>query len=352
VPSNTFADVDGDDLDYSAVVVDDSGQPLASQPSWLIFDRITRTFSGNPPLSFVGYLNIKLIASDGFASASDTFKLTITAASKPAVIGDPSDSSVIEDVGIINGKLSASGTISISDENAGEAAFQTSVLSTKGNLGSLALKSDGTYTYSVLNRATQELGDGMTKVDTFTIKSMDGTAKVISFTIVGANEVLTGTARDDKISGSNAHETINGLGGNDTLIGSAGNDKLYGGEGSDNLNGGPGADLLFGGSGRDTFIFTSVGDAGYGSNRDVIGDFASGFDTIDLRSIDANTKIGKDQAFTFVAQQSTSAVANSITWHQADGVTIVQGEVNGDSIADFQIQLAGVQSLSASNFVL
>ena len=105
-----------------------------------------------------------------------------------AVIGDPTVSAVTEDVGVVGGNLVAAGTISISDPDAGENAFQTSVQGQQGNLGALVLASDGSYTYTVANAATQSLGLGDTHIDTFTITSVDGTTKQISFTINGAND--------------------------------------------------------------------------------------------------------------------------------------------------------------------
>jgi VCBS repeat-containing protein len=55
-------------------------------------------------------------------------------------------------------------------------------------LGTLALASDGTYVYSVANAQVQYLGEGETKVESFTIKSFDGTSKDVSFTILGVND--------------------------------------------------------------------------------------------------------------------------------------------------------------------
>ncbi len=60
--------------------------------------------------------------------------------------------------------------------------------STVGNLGSLVLAADGSYTYSVSNAAVQYLQAGEQKTETFTIKSADGTAKDVSFTITGADD--------------------------------------------------------------------------------------------------------------------------------------------------------------------
>ena len=109
-----------------------------------------------------------------------------SSANQPAVIGDPTNAVVTEDVG--GATLTASGTISVTDPDAGQAAFQTTTTPGAGDLGTLVLQSNGGYTYSVADSAVQYLGLGDTKVDTFTIKSVDGTTKVVSFTIEGAND--------------------------------------------------------------------------------------------------------------------------------------------------------------------
>jgi hypothetical protein len=85
--SNTFADVDaGTVLTYSATQGDDS--PL---PAWITFTAATRTFSGTPLLADVGTLSVKVTASDGALSVSDTFDIVIV----PAVpgLGPPPESS-------------------------------------------------------------------------------------------------------------------------------------------------------------------------------------------------------------------------------------------------------------------
>jgi VCBS repeat-containing protein len=107
-------------------------------------------------------------------------------ANTPAVIGNPDHATVTEDVG--GATLTAIGTISVTDPDAGQQAFQTTVMPGSGNLGSLNLQSTGSYTYSVADNLVQYLGLGESKVDTFTIKSVDGTSKVVSFTIQGAND--------------------------------------------------------------------------------------------------------------------------------------------------------------------
>jgi len=109
-----------------------------------------------------------------------------TVVNTPATIGDPTVSGVTEDANPTT--LTASGTIPISDPDPGQAAFQTTVVAAQGDLGALSLQSNGSYTYSVADSAVQYLGANDTKVDAFTIKSVDGTTKVVSFTIRGAND--------------------------------------------------------------------------------------------------------------------------------------------------------------------
>ena len=104
----------------------------------------------------------------------------------PAVIGTPTNRIVIEDTS--PQVLTASGTISISDANAGQAAFKTQVISANGDLGTLTLAANGSYTYSVADNAVQYLGAGDTKTDTFTVTSLDGTTKQVTFLIEGVND--------------------------------------------------------------------------------------------------------------------------------------------------------------------
>src|SRR4051794_19081 len=103
-----------------------------------------------------------------------------------AVIGTPTVHDVTEDAA--NPTLTATGSISITDADQGQAAFKISVTSSASNLGNLVIAANGTYTYSVADSAVQYLGAGDTKVDTFTVTSLDGTTKQISFTIHGVND--------------------------------------------------------------------------------------------------------------------------------------------------------------------
>ena len=75
-PTNTFADTDaGDTLTYTATQSDDS-----ALPAWLSFAPGTRTFSGTPATADVGTVSVKVTASDGTESVSDTFDIVVSAA--------------------------------------------------------------------------------------------------------------------------------------------------------------------------------------------------------------------------------------------------------------------------------
>src|SRR5204863_9001993 len=58
-----------------------------------------------------------------------------------------------------SGNLTASGAIPISDADQGQSAFQTAVTGAAGNLGSLSLAADGSYTYAVANAAVRSEED-------------------------------------------------------------------------------------------------------------------------------------------------------------------------------------------------
>ncbi|WP_439546592.1 putative Ig domain-containing protein [Sandarakinorhabdus sp.] len=74
VPVTTFSDVDNaaETLTLSAT----SGDGTAL-PAWLSFNPATRTFSGTPPQDFNGALDLRVTASDGELSVSDTFTLNV-----------------------------------------------------------------------------------------------------------------------------------------------------------------------------------------------------------------------------------------------------------------------------------
>ena len=154
------------------------------------------------------------------------------------------------------------------------------------------------------------------------------------------------------------NDTLIGGIGNDTLKGEAGNDTLKGDAGNDILVGGVGKDTMTGGANLDDFDFNAVAEMGKtAATRDVITDFTHLSDDIDLSTIDANGAAA-GHAFTFLAAKGAAftGAAGQLRWFQqgsgASAVTIVEGTINADKVADFQIQLTGLKTLTAADFIL
>ena len=140
------------------------------------------------------------------------------------------------------------------------------------------------------------------------------------------------------------------MNGAETFIGSNFNDALSGAKGDDRLAGGLGIDTLWGGDGNDTFIFAATAESGPTvATADVILDF-NGTDLIDLTAI--NVPNGQNNAFLF-GGENVSVVANSVTWYEDGGNTIVQLDNTNDTTADATIILKGTNhNLAAGDFLL
>ncbi|MBY0354728.1 MAG: DUF4347 domain-containing protein [Rickettsiales bacterium] len=70
--ANSFGELDGDTVTFSATLADGS-----ALPGWLSFDSSTRTFSGTPIDANVGVISVRVTATDVDGSAIDIFTITI-----------------------------------------------------------------------------------------------------------------------------------------------------------------------------------------------------------------------------------------------------------------------------------
>ena len=166
------------------------------------------------------------------------------------------------------------------------------------------------------------------------------------------NDRFTGTAGANRLAGFAGADRLVGLGGADRLEGGAGDDTLDGGVGNDRLIGGAGRDMLLGGTGSDIFVFENVSDSGIGALRDKINDFTQGEDKLDLSLIDAVAG-GGDDAFSLIGTARFHAVAGEIRYFNLSTHTIVEGDVDGNGVADFQIDITnGNFVLSEQDFML
>lgn len=158
-------------------------------------------------------------------------------------------------------------------------------------------------------------------------------------------EMAYGGSGDDWIFGSSANNLIEGNVGADRLFGGAGNDRINGGSGGDFIVGGLGRDLMEGGdASTDFFIYTSVKDSTVAfAGRDMIEDFVSGEDEIDLTRLIVPIDFRAQGSFTATGAAEVRYVQTGI------GV-IVQVDINGDGKTDMAIDLLGVTSLVATDF--
>lgn len=155
------------------------------------------------------------------------------------------------------------------------------------------------------------------------------------------------------LTGNELNNTIQGNAGPNVLLGSGGPDYLTGLDGNDTIDGGAGSDILLGSAGADFFRFSEVSHS-VPAAPDRINDFVTAVDKIDLVRVDANTLSSSDQAFTFIGANPFSGTAGELrAAQQADGRFEVQGDTNGDRVADFAVVVAaGGRALSAGDFIL
>ena len=122
------------------------------------------------------------------------------------------------------------------------------------------------------------------------------------------------------------------------IVAGAGANRIYGGYGKDTIYAGVGRDIMTGGPGADVFVFASSADAGLAAGRDMITDFTSGVDKIDLRAMH----------LTFIGTAGFSGKAGELRYIPG----YLTGDINGDGVNDFAIELPGVAALLGTDLFL
>jgi serralysin len=174
---------------------------------------------------------------------------------------------------------------------------------------------------------------------------------------------------NDRLYGGQGYDDLFGEDGDDTLYGGNDDDALWGGIGEDTLYGGSGADSLHGDDSfstpsRDTFKFTSTSDFGdvpvvdghiRAATWDVIDDFQSHIDVIDLEDIDASTILRGNNTFLWRGTGDfTASPEGEIRYQTVDdplshySYVVVYGDTDNDTDAEFGMVVYGVNHLDAA----
>ena len=173
----------------------------------------------------------------------------------------------------------------------------------------------------------------------------DGIDGVNTTVTLNLNEARYNNIENGYLSGT-AAINLGGSRADNVLIGNSAANSIYG------LGG---RDVMQGGGGADKFVFLTATDSGkIAATRDIIQDFVHGSDKIDLGAIDANGSATGLGTFNFQSVQGAafSGVAGQLHFFHFDNNTIIEGDINGDKIADFQIQLYNTVALTGTDFIL
>jgi VCBS repeat-containing protein len=143
--------------------------------------------------------------------------IDIVGTNDAAGIGNAMVVEVKEDTSLVGADLVATGTLTVTDVDTvgvvsgGENHFKTTVTAvTTDNLGSLTIDANGVYRYTVANALVDTMAEGDKRVETFSVQSIDGTPKLLSFTISGTNDAPTVTAGSQSVTLVEAGGVANG----------------------------------------------------------------------------------------------------------------------------------------------
>jgi VCBS repeat-containing protein len=138
--------------------------------------------------------NFVITVSDGNLSTSQTFTITIDGVNDAAFISGAATGSSTEGGGVANavpGAPIATGTLTDTDvDNPPNTFAAVSSKASTGGYGTFTMTAAGVWTYTLdnTNAKVQALNVGDVLTDTFTVTTVDGTPRVVTITIHGAND--------------------------------------------------------------------------------------------------------------------------------------------------------------------
>ncbi|MEW4457852.1 VCBS domain-containing protein [Roseibium algicola] len=149
-------------------------------------------FTFTPDPDYNGPVTLSYQVTDGHGgTVAQTASLTLGATPDAAVIAGTDTGALTEDRAAFHGQLLTQGTLTVTDPDAGEAAF-TPVGWQAGaaTYGTFSIDAKGHWNYFADNAqaAVQGLKPGDTLTDRFEVTSVDGTKHTLSVTIAGTND--------------------------------------------------------------------------------------------------------------------------------------------------------------------
>ncbi|MEO8243681.1 MAG: hypothetical protein ABI832_15375 [bacterium] len=179
---------------------------------------------------------------------------------------------------------------------------------------------------------------------------------------MSGNDTLHAGSHGAWLDGGFGLDVLMGAGGDDLLNGGFGadNDVLVGGGGNDTLIGLIGRDDLTGGHGADVFTLTAYYESGTtDTTRDLIEDFSrKQGDKVDLSGVDAISGGPDNEAFVFRGALGFDHHAGQLIFEKvnlagkAHDYTLISGDITGDGLANFTIEVKGLIAFHEADFVL
>jgi VCBS repeat-containing protein len=158
-----------------------------------------------------------ITASDGLASASQTFTVDINGTDDAAVVSGVAVGSVVEAAAGAHGVPSASGTLTDTDVDDPANTFRAVSSShvSDHSYGSFTMTADGHWTYTLDdgNPAVQALKACDTLTDSFTVTTIGGTPQVVTVTIQGSDDpaVVSGDTHGCVVEAGGVHNATHGV---------------------------------------------------------------------------------------------------------------------------------------------
>ena len=163
------------------------------------------------------------------------------------------------------------------------------------------------------------------------------------------SDTINGTGESDHVYAGSGNDTVKGNDGDDTIYGGSGSDTINGNNGCDTIIGGYGADKLTGGNGDDRFVFLSAADSN-AARFDVVSDFRSGSDKIDLTALGALSFLTLTSTSTFVPPHTVAWLYDSAANETIVYVNATDHTLNIGNSSLVEIHLQGIAEHCADRY--